>query len=285
VIWDEVDYGFSFFHKEFCFFKLRNSEGYFSVKYLFFSSFAPASAGAMQSLCRARNGYALNSIIMKRKQKDDIVLQIFLQSDNMKTLKKLVWFMKIPHMLRWILNIQNDVEHERSKRYISKMGKYIASKEKLIISELKYLELGDLVLLGKNVEFRGAGTLKIGSNTVIGHNVMVITSNHNYEKPKWLPFDDGIDAKDNVIGENVWIGNNVIITPGVKIGDGAVIGAGSVVSRDVPPLGVAAGNPAKVVKYRDEEGYRKAKEFMDSGGMELKMEFMKSYSGHHYRIS
>ena len=37
---------------------------------------------------------------------------------------------------------------------------------------------------------------------------------------------------------------------GVTIGDGAVIGARSVVSRDVPAYAVAAGNPARVVKYR-----------------------------------
>jgi len=53
------------------------------------------------------------------------------------------------------------------------------------------------------------------------------------------------------IGNDVWIGHNVVILPGVKkIGDGAVIGAGAVVTEDVPPYSVAAGVPAKVIKYR-----------------------------------
>lgn len=52
------------------------------------------------------------------------------------------------------------------------------------------------------------------------------------------------------IGHDVYIGANVFILDGVTIGHGAVVGAGAVVTKDVPPYAVAAGVPAKVVKYR-----------------------------------
>lgn len=52
------------------------------------------------------------------------------------------------------------------------------------------------------------------------------------------------------IGNDVWIGCQVSILQGVSIGDGAAIGAGSVVTKDIPPYAIAAGVPAKVVKYR-----------------------------------
>ena len=46
------------------------------------------------------------------------------------------------------------------------------------------------------------------------------------------------------IGTRAQIGVNVTILPFVRIGAGALIGAGSVVTRDIPPLVVAFGNPA-----------------------------------------
>ena len=40
----------------------------------------------------------------------------------------------------------------------------------------------------------------------------------------------------------------MVVCPGVNIGAGCVIGAGSVVTRDVPPMSFAAGNPCRVIR-------------------------------------
>lgn len=55
---------------------------------------------------------------------------------------------------------------------------------------------------------------------------------------------------DIVVGHDVWIGFGAMIRSGVTIGNGAVIGMGSVVLNDIPPYAIAAGNPAKVIRYR-----------------------------------
>jgi acetyltransferase-like isoleucine patch superfamily enzyme len=55
---------------------------------------------------------------------------------------------------------------------------------------------------------------------------------------------------DVVIGNDVWLAAGCVILSGVTIGDGAVIGARAVVSRNVPPYGIAAGNPARVLRSR-----------------------------------
>lgn len=57
-----------------------------------------------------------------------------------------------------------------------------------------------------------------------------------------------LDA-DVVIEEDVWFGLNVLVMPGVVIGRGATVGAGSVVTKSIPPYCVAAGIPAKPIKF------------------------------------
>ena len=64
-----------------------------------------------------------------------------------------------------------------------------------------------------------------------------------------------IDSKgDIIVGNDVWIGAHSIILSGVTIGDGAIIASNSVVTKSIPPYAIAAGNPAKVIKYRFSEG-------------------------------
>lgn len=52
-----------------------------------------------------------------------------------------------------------------------------------------------------------------------------------------------------VLRKGCCIGMRTIIMPGVTIGEGAVIAAGSIVTKDIPPYCVAAGSPAKPIKY------------------------------------
>lgn len=52
------------------------------------------------------------------------------------------------------------------------------------------------------------------------------------------------------IGHDVWIGWDAALLPGVTVGHGAIIAAKAVVASDIPPYAIAAGNPARVVKYR-----------------------------------
>lgn len=52
-----------------------------------------------------------------------------------------------------------------------------------------------------------------------------------------------------VIKKGARIGTNVCILSGVTIGENSVIGAGSVVAKDIPPNCLAAGVPAKPIRY------------------------------------
>lgn len=104
----------------------------------------------------------------------------------------------------------------------------------------------------------GGGKVHFGDYFHSGVECMIITQNHNYEG-SMIPYDKTYIYKNVYIGECVWFGNRVIVTGNVTIGEGAIIAAGSVVCKDVPPLAIVGGNPAKVIKYRDKEHYYKLK--------------------------
>lgn len=108
------------------------------------------------------------------------------------------------------------------------------------------------------IRILGGGKVHFGNYFHSGIECMIITQNHNYEGEK-IPYDNTYVYKDVMIGDCVWFGNRVTITGNVNIGEGAIIAAGSVVCKDVPPLAIVGGNPAKIIKYRDEKRYYKLK--------------------------
>lgn len=106
---------------------------------------------------------------------------------------------------------------------------------------------------------KGKGNVTIGDWFHSGTGCKIITSNHNYEGGK-IPYDDTVITKNVDIKECVWFGDDVLIVGNVTIGEGAIIGARSVVTKDVPPLAIVGGNPAKLIKYRDKEHFEKLKQ-------------------------
>ncbi len=114
---------------------------------------------------------------------------------------------------------------------------------------------GAIIKIGERTQINGTcvhayASVSIGKNCMIAANCQIMDcSGHE------LSFDH-VENRINttsrgcpvIIEDNVWIGANCIVLPGVRIGHGSVIGAGSVVTKDVPPMVVAAGNPAHTVK-------------------------------------
>lgn len=88
--------------------------------------------------------------------------------------------------------------------------------------------------------------IRIGDGVLIAPSVTLTTTGHPVH-PDRRP-DFGRFSEPIVIEDRVWIGSNAVVLPGVRIGHGSVVGAGSVVTRDVPPMSVAVGAPARVVR-------------------------------------
>ena len=50
------------------------------------------------------------------------------------------------------------------------------------------------------------------------------------------------------IQDDVWIGMGAVVLKGVTIGHGSIVAAGSVVTQSLPPMVIAGGNPARVLR-------------------------------------
>ena len=119
--------------------------------------------------------------------------------------------------------------------------------------------IGDGAGFGKRVKIFGDGPVSIGRRAVLAEDSVVYTQVHDYDHSDVLPFGWGFTYPETSIGDYAWIGIKCIVLPGARIGEGAIVQAGSVVMGVVPPCAIVAGNPAKVIGWRDIDHYNKLK--------------------------
>jgi len=107
------------------------------------------------------------------------------------------------------------------------------------------ITIGDDTKVGTQAVLDGRDTLRIGNHVDIASRVMIYNAQHAINSE-----DFGMETAPVVIEDYVFIGPGAIILPGVKIGKGAVIAAGAVVTKDVAPMSIVGGVPAKPIAQR-----------------------------------
>jgi acetyltransferase-like isoleucine patch superfamily enzyme len=90
----------------------------------------------------------------------------------------------------------------------------------------------------------GRGGLEIADHVLVLH-AKILTATHDLDDP-------GLKTvyRKVVIQPYAIIFGGATILPGCIVGRGAVVASGAVVSKDVPPMTVVAGNPARAIRER-----------------------------------
>lgn len=126
----------------------------------------------------------------------------------------------------------------------------VVHHQSTLVSFYGSITIGDNVSINPYSALYGGGDLVIGSNTRIATGAVLIPANHVIDDPS-IPFvEQGARCEGITIGSDVWIASRVIVLDGVTVGDGAVLAAGCVVTKDVEPLDIVAGVPARVIGKR-----------------------------------
>lgn len=125
-----------------------------------------------------------------------------------------------------------------------------------------YIKIGKHVHIVSNCVLSGRGGITVGDYSGIAAGSHIYSATNTYH-PK--DGDGGeiismsgaapahrqhiIEGPVN-LAEYTFVGTGSVVLPGVTLGRGAVVGSGSVVKTDIPPMTIAAGAPAKVIKQR-----------------------------------
>lgn len=113
-------------------------------------------------------------------------------------------------------------------RTIKRILDYLERKEFQRLLKSNLIELGSNVIFKKNPLIQLHPLAKL----IIGDNVTINSDNYGYHVNMHSPAKLMADRPNAII----------------KIGNGSIIGANSVVENDIPPMSIAKGVPAKVVK-------------------------------------
>lgn len=136
------------------------------------------------------------------------------------------------------------------KLILQQCGKNVNIERGAVFSS--HVSLGDNSGIGICASL--TGSVSIGKNVMMGPHCTMYSRNHAFDRLDIPMCEQGFQNERTIVIENdVWIGGHTIFLPGVHIGQGAIIGAGAVVTKNVPAYAIVGGNPARIIRFRNEE--------------------------------
>ena len=111
------------------------------------------------------------------------------------------------------------------------------------------VELGQRVYIGLRCS---VGECVIEDDAIIGSNVDIISgkNQHSFDRVDTAIREQGGKLEKIVIGSDSWIGNSAVVM--ANVGQKSIVGAGSVVVNDVESYSIVRGNPASLLRRRQD---------------------------------
>ncbi|MGL4935869.1 MAG: 2,3,4,5-tetrahydropyridine-2,6-dicarboxylate N-acetyltransferase [Cetobacterium sp.] len=128
-------------------------------------------------------------------------------------------------------------------------------RDKVKIGDNAVIMMGAVINIGAEI---GEETM-IDMNVVLGGRAIVGKRCHIGAGTVLAGVIEPPSATPVIIEDDVVIGANAVVIEGVRVGKGSVVAAGAIVIKDVPVGAVVAGNPAKIIKLKDEKTFEKTK--------------------------
>jgi len=156
-------------------------------------------------------------------------------------------------MMRVYRSIINYIRRRTQKIHtIASIGDDVLIDPTVQFHYQQHLHIEHYCRIGQDCYINAEGGCTVGAGTIMAPEVWILSSTHRYEQSNLLPYDEVDEARPVHIGKGCWLGWGAKICPGVTIGAGAVIAAGSVVVKNVPKGAIVGGNPATIIKYRQD---------------------------------
>lgn len=152
--------------------------------------------------------------------------EIYFLRNNTKGLLFIIFF-RISNFFTW-------------NKFLRIIGLPVRITYKILIQWILGIDISDKATIGFGFTLFHGQSVVINKNAKIGKYV-IIRQNTTIGNSK-------SDGNSPVIGDFVNIGANCVIIGDIKIGDHVIIGAGSVITKNIDPMTVVAGNPAKELR-------------------------------------
>ena len=131
----------------------------------------------------------------------------------------------------------------------AKVGVGLVIKPHVRIKYPWRLALGNHCWIGENVWIDNLAQVQIGHHVCISQKVYLCTGSHDYRRRTF-----NLITRPISVGDGAWLAAGALVLGGLTIGANAVIAAGSVVVKDVAPAAIVAGNPARTIRNRINDG-------------------------------